>query len=31
MRYLALYDINRATQAKRSAFLDRVTREMEAL
>jgi putative NADPH-quinone reductase len=31
MRYLALYDMNRATQAKRSAFLDRVTREMEAL
>jgi putative NADPH-quinone reductase len=31
MRYLALYDMNRATQAKRSAFLDRVSREMEAL
>ena len=31
MRYLALYDMNRATDAKRSAFLDRVTREMEAL
>jgi putative NADPH-quinone reductase len=30
MRYLALYDMNRATDAKRSAFLDRVTREMEA-
>jgi len=31
MRYLALYDMNRATQEKRSAFLTRVAREMEAL
>lgn len=30
MRYLALYDMNRATDAKRAAFLDKVTREMEA-
>lgn len=28
MRYLALYDMNRATDARRSAFLDRVGREM---
>ena len=31
MRYLALYDMNRATQAKRATFLDRVRREMETL
>lgn len=31
MRYLALYDMNRATDARRSAFLDKVGREMEAL
>ena len=30
-RYLALYDMNRATDARRAAFLDRVRREMEAL
>lgn len=30
MRYLALYDMNRADDAKRRAFLDRVSREMEA-
>ncbi len=30
MRYLALYDMNRAGAAKREAFLDRVGREMEA-
>ncbi|MEO1677944.1 MAG: NAD(P)H-dependent oxidoreductase [Pseudomonadota bacterium] len=29
MRYLALYDMNRATHARRAAFLDRVGREME--
>lgn len=29
-RYLALYDMNRADGARRSAFLDRVTREMRA-
>jgi putative NADPH-quinone reductase len=29
MRYLALYDMNRATDARRTAFLHRVTREME--
>jgi putative NADPH-quinone reductase len=29
MRYLALYDMNRADDAKRGAFLDRVGREME--
>jgi len=29
MRYLALYDMNRATDAARKAFLGRVTREME--
>lgn len=28
-RYLALYDMNRATDARRAAFLARVTREME--
>ena len=31
MRYLALYDMNRATDAKRAAFLDRIGREMAAL
>ena len=31
MRYLALYDMNRATQEKRQAFLGKVKREMEAL
>ncbi len=31
MRYLALYDMNRASDAKRAGFLDRVTQEMEAL
>ena len=31
MRYLALYDMNRATDTKRAAFLDRVKREMETL
>ena len=30
MRYLALYDMNRASAAKRAAFLGRVGREMEA-
>ena len=30
-RYLALYDMNRATDAKRDAFLQRVEREMQAL
>ena len=30
-RYLALYDMNRATDARRAAFLDRVRREMQAL
>lgn len=29
MRYLALYDMNRATDARRSAFLGRVRKEME--
>ena len=29
MRYLALYDMNRATDAQHRAFLDRVGREME--
>ncbi|MEL6645908.1 MAG: NAD(P)H-dependent oxidoreductase [Pseudomonadota bacterium] len=29
-RYLALYDMNRATDAKRGAFLAKVRREMEA-
>jgi putative NADPH-quinone reductase len=28
LRYLALYDMNRATDARRAAFLDRVGREM---
>jgi len=31
MRYLALYDMNRATEGRRGAFLDRVGREMERL
>ena len=31
MRYLALYDMNRATKADRTAFLSRVAREMQAL
>ena len=31
MRYLALYDMNRATDAQRASFLDRVGREMSAL
>jgi NAD(P)H dehydrogenase (quinone) len=31
MRYLALYDMNRAGARHREAFLDRVTREMERL
>lgn len=31
MRYLALYDMNRATRADHAGFLDRVGREMEAL
>lgn len=30
MRYLALYDMNRATDEKRAEFMMRVTREMEA-
>jgi putative NADPH-quinone reductase len=30
MRYLALYDMNRATDARRSAFLAKVRAEMEA-
>ncbi|MEO0388971.1 MAG: flavodoxin family protein, partial [Pseudomonadota bacterium] len=30
MRYLALYDMNRATATRREAFLNRVGREMEA-
>ena len=30
MRYLALYDMNRATDARRGAFLARVRTEMEA-
>ncbi len=29
MRYLALYDMNRATDAQRTGFLDRVGREMQ--
>lgn len=29
LRYLALYDMNRATEERRAAFLDRVGREME--
>jgi len=31
MRYLALYDMNRASDTKRAAFLDSVGREMDAL
>ena len=31
MKYLALYDMNRATDAKRAAFLEKVGREMTAL
>jgi len=31
MRYLALYDLNRASDAKRAGFLDNVGREMRAL
>jgi putative NADPH-quinone reductase len=31
MRYLALYDMNRATDARRAAFLERVRREMQSL
>jgi len=31
MRYLALYDMNRASDAKRAAFLDKVGQEMERL
>ncbi|MFN4058482.1 MAG: NAD(P)H-dependent oxidoreductase [Roseinatronobacter sp.] len=31
MRYLALYDMNRATDSTRAAFLTRVGREMETL
>ena len=31
MRYLALYDMNRADQRKREAFLARVKSEMERL
>ena len=31
MRYLALYDMNRATDARRAAFLEKVRREMENL
>ena len=31
MRYLALYDMNRATDAKRASFLTTVRREMKAL
>jgi len=31
MRYLALYDMNRADDAKRAAFLDRVGQEMRGL
>jgi NAD(P)H dehydrogenase (quinone) len=31
MRYLALYDMNRASDTKRTAFIDRVRREMQAL
>ena len=30
-RYLALYDMNRATDAQRTVFLDKVAREMRAL
>ena len=31
MRYLALYDMNRASVTRRAAFLDRVKQEMETL
>jgi putative NADPH-quinone reductase len=31
LRYLALYDMNRATDARRKAFLDRVASEMDRL
>lgn len=31
MRYLALYDMNRASEQKRAAYLARVAREMETL
>ena len=31
LRYLALYDMNRATDLRRAAFLTRVAREMEGL
>jgi NAD(P)H dehydrogenase (quinone) len=31
MRYMALYDLNRASDAKRAGFLDKVGREMRAL
>ena len=31
MRYMALYDLNRANDAKRAGFLDKVGREMRAL
>ncbi len=31
MKYLALYDMNRATDAQRAAFLEKVGREMKAL
>ena len=31
LRYLALYDMNRASDARRAAFLDRIRREMETL
>lgn len=31
MRYLALYDMNRASDAQRGAFLDKVGREMKVL
>jgi hypothetical protein len=30
MRYLALYDMNRASDTRRATFLERVGREMEA-
>ena len=30
MKYLALYDMNRATQARRAAFLSRIEREMRS-
>jgi len=30
MRYLALYDMNRATDTQRTGFLGKVQREMEA-